>query len=99
MTTPVPVRSLAEMKRVVATPGVEILAVEHWQPHLRGLTRTPVRVQSNAYTFMAANYKGEIVEQWGYYPKAAELRFNDDGTVTFYPDTARSWRLAFAVPA
>ena len=28
-------------------------------------------------------------------PKASELQFNQDGTVTFYPGTNRSWTLEF----
>jgi hypothetical protein len=89
--------SLASMKRAVATRE-PIEVVDHWQPQLVGTVRTPERVQTNAYSFHAPKYNDpeQIVESWCYYPKASELRFNDDGTVTFYPDADRSWTLRFA---
>lgn len=94
----VPSRSLAAMRRLVETPDVLIIVLEHWQERLRGTTRIPKRVQTGAYTFMAPNREGQVTEQWCYYPKASELRFNADGSVTFHPGTEKSWTLAFAVP-
>jgi len=35
---------------------------------------------------------------WCGLPKASELRFNADGSVTFYPDTEKTWTLAFDSP-
>jgi hypothetical protein len=90
------IRNLAEMKRAVLTSGVSIRVVSHWQPQLVGTIRTPETVQGNGYWFRAPQFSdGKVVRMWAAYPKSSELRFNADGTVTFYPDTAKTWTLAF----
>lgn len=89
------IHSLAAMRRAVSTPGVRIEVVEHWQPHLRGTSRTPDKVQNNGYRWLGTNRDGKVVQLWCHYPKASELAFNDDGTVTFHPGTEKSWRLRF----
>lgn len=91
----VQIRSLAQMKRVIATAGVQIRVLEHWRTELVGTSRTPIRIQTNCYTSLMENGK----EGWNYYPKVEKLRFNGDGSVTFYPGERMSWRLAFAVEA
>lgn len=97
------IESLAGLKRALAIPFVQITVTEHWQPQLRGSTRIPLYtrangkpgVQSNGYYFMGFNSAGELREMWCDLPKASQLRFNADGTVTFHPDTDRSWTLSF----
>jgi hypothetical protein len=53
-------------------------------------------VQTNGYWFDGPNREGKIIEMWADLPKAAELSFNHDGTVTFYPARDRQWTLRFA---
>lgn len=97
------VNSLASLKRAIATPNVVIRVLQHWQPQLRGTTRTPIvtrangkpGVQTNGYYFLGANLQGETKELWCFLPKVSDLRFNSDGSVTFHPDTDRSWTLSF----
>jgi hypothetical protein len=85
----------------------ELLRVRnHWQPQLVGTTRTPKAIrnggkpgiQTNGYWFDGPNHDGKTVEMWASIPPASQLRFNDDGSVTFYPDTDRSWTLEFTAP-
>lgn len=93
------IKTLAEMKRAISTPDIQIKVTHHWQLQLIGTTRSPETVQGNGYYFRAPQARdGKIVRMWAATPKASELRFNDDGTVTFYPDTNRSWTLSFEVP-
>jgi hypothetical protein len=54
------------------------------------------KLQTNGYWFMGKTVKGEIAKMWSKYPKASQLQFNEDGSVTWYPGTDRSWTLAFA---
>lgn len=100
--------SRADLARALQIPGILITVVEHWQPRLVGTTRTPKAkrksgrpgVQTNGYYFDGPNLDGTIVELWAELPKASELRFNHDGTVTFYPaglgEASKSWTLRFA---
>ena len=90
--------SLAGLKRAIAVPGVTIHVREHWQTQLKGTTRTPCKVQGNGYWFMGPNTKGETAKMWANIPKASELAFNSDGSVTFYPGTEKSWTLVFEAP-
>ena len=56
-------------------------------------------MQTNGYWFNGPTHDGTIKRMWADTPKASHLRFNDDGTVTYYPNTERSWTLAFeAIP-
>jgi hypothetical protein len=97
------ITSLASLKRAIGTPGVVIRCLAHWQSHLVGTTRTPkpVRrggrngIQTNGYYFDGTTKDGKTEEMWAPTPKASELRFNPDGSVTYYPGTERSWTLAF----
>lgn len=90
------IATAAAMKRAIAIPGIQIRVIAHWQPQLVGLVRTPCRIQTNGYYFMGPQAQdNKIVEMWAPTPKASELRFNEDGTVTFHPDTNRSWTLSF----
>lgn len=79
------VTSLASMRRAIAE-GATIRVLEHWQPQLVGTTRKAIAVQGNGYWFYGRNTLGQNVRMWAEYPKAAQLRFNRDGTVTFYPE-------------
>jgi hypothetical protein len=97
--TLIPVTSLAGLRRAVATPGVLITALEHWQPHLVGVVRRPETIQRNAFAWIGKDRNGQEVRLWCYYPPAKDLAFNPDGTVTFYPGTEKSWRLRFATEA
>jgi hypothetical protein len=92
-----PVTSLASLKRAIATPNIIIYVEEHWQENLAATSRVPSRIQTNGYWFYGLNRQGERKEMWAPTPKASELRFNPDGTVTYYPDTPKSWRLRFEV--
>lgn len=66
-------------------------------------------IQTNGYYFDGQRPKDhwkdgphtemETVEMWADIPAASKLRFNPDGSVTFYPDTDRSWTLAFYEPS
>ena|ERR1035437_4580066 len=94
----IPVTSLASLKRAIAVNGVLIRVVSHWQAQLVGTVRTPTKVQTNGYFFDGPDLTGKIARMWGPTPKASKLRFNADGTVTFYPDTERSWTLEFMSP-
>lgn len=102
------VKSLAQMKRLIATPGIEIHVLSHWQQCLVGSIRTPktlrkngkTGIQTNGYYFDGPheNYKTKAIETtelWAELPPASKLRFNDDGTVTFFPSEERSWTLRF----
>lgn len=89
------IKTLAAMKRAIATPGVRIHVVEHWRPELVGTVRTPKRVQTQAYTFMSTDRQGNPVESWADYPKYGQMEFHDDGTVTWFPGTKHCWRLRF----
>jgi hypothetical protein len=99
----IPVSSLASLKRAIAVSNVCIRVLKHWQSQLEGTTRTPIvvrkngkpGVQTNGYYFVGRDYKGAIAEMWCPLPKATELAFNEDGSVTFYPNTERSWTLLF----
>lgn len=91
------VNSLASLKRAIATPNVVIRVKEHWQEQLRGTTRTPEKIQGKGYFFRGPDWKGEIKRMWAPTPKASELRFNEDGSVTFYPGADKSWTLVFEV--
>jgi hypothetical protein len=98
-------KSRADLVRALHIPGVLISVVEHWLPELVATTRTPKArrnksgrpgIQTNGYWFDSPNLEGKIVEMWAELPKASELRFNHDGTVTFYPAGPKSWTLRFA---
>jgi hypothetical protein len=89
------VDSLAALKRAIATPNVVIRVLDHWQGQLKGTTRTPIKIQTNGYWFMGCDYKGTMCRMFADLPKASQLRFNPDGSVTFHPDTGRSWTLQF----
>jgi hypothetical protein len=101
------IKSLADLKRAIKLPGLIIKVCEHWQPNLIGTTRTPKAVrnsgksgiQTNGYYFDGVGHEGKLVEMWAMIPPASQLRFNDGGSVTFYPNTERSWTLAFGVEA
>lgn len=99
--------SRAALQRAIETPGVVIAVLAHWQPRLVGswrrpkLTRKSGRpgIQKNGYYFDGPRHPdGEIVEMWAELPKAAELRFNADGTVIYYPAGPKSWTLRFTGP-
>lgn len=101
------IESLAGLKRAIATPDVSIRVVDHWQPQLRGTTRKPKAIrsggkpgiQTNGYWFDGPTHDSTIKEMWAGTPKASHLRFNEDGSVTYYPGTDRSWTLAFELPS
>lgn len=96
-------KSLADLKRVIRQPGLVIHVVQHWQPHLCGTSRKPKAlrssgkrgIQTNGYYFDAIGRDGKLEEMWAPLPPASELRFNEDGTVTFHPDSERGWTLRF----
>lgn len=81
----IPVTSLASLKRAIQQ-GATIRVLDHWQPNLIGTTRKAVKVQTNGYWFYGPDHSGKSVRMWAEYPKAAELRFNQEGTVTFHPN-------------
>jgi hypothetical protein len=92
-----PITSLASLKRAVAIPNVVIRVLDHWQDNLKKTTRTPTKVQTNGYFYDGPDRTGKVVRMWAPIPKASELRFNPDGSVTFHPATERSWTLSFEV--
>ena len=93
------IKNLASLKRAIASPGVQIKVIAHWQPQLVGTVRTPETVQGNGYFFRGPQASdGKVVRMWAETPKASQLRFNPDNTVTYYPDTERSWTLSFSMP-
>lgn len=82
------------------TPTREQRILDHgYQAYAReeGHTeRKPCRLQTNGYYFQGARAQdGKVVDMWAPYPKACQLQFNENGTVTFYPGTDRSWTLEF----
>lgn len=89
------IENLAQMKRAISTPGISIRVVSHWQGQLVGTTRTPTKIQTNGYYFEGPNLSGVVVRMWSGTPKASELRFNPDGSVTFYPGTSHEYTLSF----
>lgn len=107
------ITSRAALVRAISLPGVKIEALKHWQPLLVGTTRTPKTlraggkpgIQGNGYYFdgQRPNPKNpaeiQTVEMWADTPPASKLKFNEDGTVTYYPDTNRSWTLRFTEDA
>lgn len=89
-------KTLADLKRAVNAPDTIIRVVSHWQPQLVGTTRKPFDVQTNGYWFMGPQLAdNRIVRMWAPFPKASQLRFNEDGTVTFFPDEKITWTQAF----
>jgi hypothetical protein len=86
----IPITNLAELKRAIVTPGVRIRFVDHWQERLKNTVSVSVRIQRYGHWFMGPDYKGAIVEMWAPTPKASELQFNVDGSVTFHPNTTQS---------
>lgn len=96
--------SVAALKRAIK-PDTSIKVIEHWQPHLKGTTRHPLAVrksgkrgiQTNGYYFAGTGQDGKACEMWAEIPKASELKFNGDNSVTFHPGTERSWTLAFEI--
>lgn len=103
------IRNLAELKRAI-TPETNISVVHHWQPRLVGTIRRPKAIrncgkrgiQGNGYYFDGPAHDGSLAELFADLPKkASELRFNEDGSVTFYPDAEElngirhSWTLRF----
>lgn len=99
------IKNLAELKRALTIANIVIRVLEHWQPNLKGTTRTPIAVrkngkpgvQTNGYYFMGPKQDGTIVEMWCALPKASELRFEENGAVTFYHGTDRNWTLSFEI--
>ena len=85
-----PVRSLAEMRRMIRIPGMTIESIAHWQAKLLGTRRTVEKPQTNGFFY---RMNGE--RMWCPFPKAEELAFNEDGTVTFHPGSERSWTFRF----
>jgi hypothetical protein len=73
------IKTLDDLKRALATPGIVISVVNHWQPEFVGTTLPKMKGGIPSY--------------------AAALRFNEDGTVTFYPKGRKSWTLAFSADA
>ena len=89
-----PVYSLADIRRAVATPGVIIESVRHWQKRIpSGHLRQPEKVQNNGFF-----YRLDGERNWCPYCKASELGFNEDGTVTFHPGHEHGWTFRFHVP-
>jgi hypothetical protein len=99
------VKSRAELIRAIKQAGLTIRVTEHWQPHLKGTTRTPKLyrnsgkrgIQSNGYYFDGVGHDGKLTEMWAEIPPASELRFNEDKTVTFHPNNEKSWTLTFEI--
>jgi hypothetical protein len=95
-------KTLADLKRAIR-PNVSILVIDHWQKQMIGTTRIPKEIrsggrpgiQTNGYYFDGPSLNGEIKEMWANTPKAADLMFNPDGTVTYYPGMENSWTLRF----
>lgn len=95
---PLKIINLADMKRAVSIPGINIEVVSHWLPYLVGTERTPEKVQGNGYWFMSPKDDGTIVRMWAQHPPASQLRFYGDDRVTFHPDTPKCWTLRFVNP-
>lgn len=93
------ITSRAAIVRAIKEPGVVIRVLSHWQAQLVGSTRTPTKTQTNGYYFEGLNHELKPCRMWAELPPAVNLKFNDDGTVTFYPDTPKSWTLAFEITA
>jgi hypothetical protein len=87
--------SRASLIRALSVQGLVIRVLKHWQPQLQDTTRSPEKVQTNGYFFRGLDVDGKIARMWAPIPKASELAFNVDGSVTFHPNTERSWTLAF----
>lgn len=94
---PVRIDSLAALKRAIV-PGARIKVLAHWQARLVGSWRTPIRIQDNAYIYAGTDTDGKPRESWCYTPKASELGFNSDGSVTYFPGGERSWTLLVFPP-
>ena len=100
------VKSRAAVARAIASPGIIIRVINHWQSQLVGTVRHPKvtrangapGIQTNGYYFDAPDATGKIVEMWSEIPGTKFIRFNDDNTVTFYPDTTRSVTVRFEKP-
>jgi hypothetical protein len=94
-TTPIRIESLAALRRAPKI-GAPIVVMAHWQERLRGTTRTPKKVQQNGYAYDGTDNDGRACTMWCYHPsKRAEVRFNEDGSVTYFPDSPRSWTLMY----
>lgn len=99
MNKPVMIRNRAQLLRAIV-PGCVIETIAHFQPQLVGTTRTPTKIQTNGYFFSGTTFSGKPDQRmWAEIPKASELRFNDDGTVTFHPGTEKTWTQRFYAPA
>ena len=97
------IMSRAALVRAIHDPRIVIRVSDHWQPQLIGTERKPKAtrnsgrkgIQTNGYYFDGPGRDGRICEMWADIPPASELRFNND-SVTFHPDTERSWTLEFS---
>lgn len=88
------INSVAAFKRAIAEPNTVIRVIEHWQPQLKGTTRKPTKVQGNGYWFQGPRFSdGKIERMWAPIPKASDLKFNDDGSVTFHPASQKTWTI------
>ena len=98
-------KSRTDFLRTIKQAGVSIRVITHWQTHLVGTVRTPkiVRnsgkpgIQTNGYYFDGISHAGKPCEMWAAIPPASDLRFNADGSVTFYPEQEKSWTLEVIV--
>ena len=97
--------SRAQLIRTLPQPGLVIHVLEHWQPQLAGTSRSPKAlrdggrpgIQTNGYYFDGLKTDGTKAEMWSDIPPASKLRFEPDGTVTFFPGEPRTWRQRFEV--
>ena len=80
--------SLAALKRIIQ-PGLQLLAVEHWQPKLIGTVRTVIAVQGNGYWY---RIPGDDRRMWSSYGKASEFTFPAADTYRYECD-GHGWTL------
>ena len=81
-------KTLADLKRRVQ-PGVQLLAVDHWQDKLKGSIRTVTRTQGNGYWFCVP---GDQREMWSGYDKAAFFSFPAPNQYRYERD-GKGWTL------
>ena len=79
-------KNLAEAKRAV-TVGTNVMITDHWFPRHNGL-RTVLYTQSNAiYLTLPVDHPDHDTSAddrtWMDWPKASELTFNADGSISF----------------
>lgn len=90
----IPVRSRAAITNALKA-GARVRVLAHWKEYQVNTVRIPTKIQTNGYWCDCPDADGTMVRMFSDLPPASELRFNDDGSVTYHPDKKISWTVQF----